>query len=120
MASFDSSMAPRSDSSACRLCGGPRPPPPPPCWRRRASSMDWTTAAYPAGTALWGTRGSLLGIAGGRRPQLSTTPNICSEGTAPFGQLSGDDLDRDAELDVGVELHRDLVGAQALDGLVEV
>ena len=34
--------------------------------------------------------------------------------------LLGDDLDRDPELDLGVEADRDLVDAEGLDGLVEV
>src|SRR4051794_5715454 len=43
MASPDRSIAPRSDSSASRLCGGTRPTV---RCRRRVSSIDWTMGPF--------------------------------------------------------------------------
>src|SRR5579871_5188394 len=40
--------------------------------------------------------------------------------TSSARRLAGDDFDGDPELHVGMELDRDLVGAERLDGLVEV
>src|SRR5205814_101776 len=120
MASLLSSMAPRSDSSASRLCGGTRPTPPPRGWRRLASSMDWTIGAHPHPRGLWvarrATSGSRWGRVGDNRV-LCPQPNICSIVTR---QLLGDNLHREPDLDLGVQAQRHLVDAEGPNGLVEV
>src|SRR5437773_7125996 len=115
MASRDSSIAPSSDSSAWRLWGGTRPPPP--CCRRRASSIACTIATHPRPPGLWGASGRTLWISGGQRRGC---PQRLLEHMFESVLRRGDSLDGDAELHVGVQLDRDLVHTDRLDGLVEV
>src|SRR5438105_7124053 len=114
MASPESSMAPRSDSSASRLWGGIRPTR---CCRRRVSSIDWTmgplTLTYHAVDLRRDTAPFFRGRVGDCGPQ----PNMCSIVTR---RLLGDNLHVQAHLDLGVQAQRHLVGPQGPDGLVEV
>src|SRR5215212_1340645 len=54
-----------------------------------------------------------------RRPEAGTVDSGGEE-TSPPDDLGASDLDRDGELDVGVQPDHHPVGAELLDGLVEV
>src|SRR5260221_4957941 len=113
-------MAPSSDSSASRLCGGTRPPAAD--WRRRASSIDWTMCALPWWTALWACDGASGGNACGPAVDrgLLIPRSWWIRTYVRILPTFGHDLQSDAELDVGVELDRHLVAAERLDRLGHV
>src|SRR5881392_1899245 len=104
MASPDSNMAPRSDSSASRLWGGTRPTL---RWRRLASSMDCTMGLPTLTRAACGSLDrqprDLPGEAWGQLAPLSTTEHVFDYGTWPTAtpELLGDNLDVQAHLDFG-------------------
>src|SRR5688572_20618161 len=115
MASADSIMAPRSDSSAWRSWGGTRPA----AARRGAPSSSSRAAIWPLpsfGSPVQNER-TTLGIS---RSFVWRSCGRLGDDPAPRARLGGDDLDGDGELDLGVELGRHQVGAEGLDRLVEV
>ena len=171
----ESSIAPRSDSSASRLCGGTRP-----ALCRRASSIAWTTllpsclpappndraptpgpscrrsqcgapptrclVPHPRRVGLWIDRAISLWIQGSclhnpgdeslsfswwgvtaipRRDEHAGRSVAGRDAPgAPWGvragALVGDDVDGEGDLDVGVQLHRDLGRAELLQRLGEL
>src|ERR1700737_5419495 len=129
MASRDRSMAPSRDSSGAGWGGGPRPAAPEVACLRRASPIDWTIAALTLAEIACASPDPKPGdLPGDNRQTLWTwhlrtyvrrlpTPSVSADGAARSG---GDDLDGHRELDVAVELDRDRMGAERLDGLGHV
>src|SRR3989442_466104 len=107
-------MAPSSDSSAWRLCGGTRAPGATWC-RRRVSAIGWPIGRPPRPAALGIARGTSCEFAVNGRWTTGPAGSNMRSILAP-----GDDLHGDPELHVAVQLHRHLVHAEGLDGLVEV